>query len=88
MRRFSHDEKVLLYIIRATAEQLRSGSWDDCTTIFNYFVQHHRTQDGLTATYRSLNKSKLEAEAHTAAWDATRKQVRKWLLNASRVHRF
>ncbi|KAI0606746.1 hypothetical protein TUN199_08999 [Pyrenophora tritici-repentis] len=83
MVRFSDEDKMLLYITRTTAEELGSGSWDDCTTIFNYLASCSRTQDGLSAAYRSLEKTRLEAEARTAAWDATREQVREWLLKAS-----
>jgi len=86
MGHFREEDKILLYITRTTAEKLETGSWDDCTAIFNRLALERRTQDGLTAAYRSLKKRSLKAKARTPEWDATRKQVRDWLLEASLVH--
>ncbi|CAG5189786.1 uncharacterized protein ALTATR162_LOCUS12084 [Alternaria atra] len=83
MVRFSKEDEILLYITRATAEELGTGSWDVCTIIFNRLASKPRTQDGLTAAYRSLKrstkKSKLKARARDATWRATREQVERWL---------
>jgi hypothetical protein len=92
MVRFSKEDEILLYITRATAEELGTGSWDVCTIIFNRLASKPRTQDGLTAAYRSLKrstkKSKLKARARDATWRATREQVERWLREASLVHHF
>lgn len=87
MTRFSEEDKIRLYIVRAAAEELGVGSWDDCTTIFNHMASCHRSQDGLTYQYNCIKKGKsnrkTETKARTAAWAATQEQVRKWLLEAS-----
>jgi hypothetical protein len=88
MVRFTEEDKMLLYITRATAKKLGTGSWDDCTAIFNRLTLSPRTQDALTAAYRSLKKSKLEKRAKDATWRAMREQVERWLREASPMHHF
>jgi len=83
MARFSDQDKLLLYIIR----RMDVGSWDDCTRIFNHLATEGRTQDGLTAAYRSIHEDKkLEVKARTTAGDEIRKQIRECLRTASRMH--
>jgi hypothetical protein len=89
MVRFTEEDKMLLYITRAKAEELETGSWDDCTAIFNRLASKPRTQDALTATYRSLkDNSKLEMRAGEATWSAVKEQVERWLREASPMHHF
>lgn len=87
MPHFSSDDKTLLYIIKTTAEDLRAGSWNDYTDIFNSLASHQRTQDGLTGVYRTLNKSEMEARACTSEWEEKREQVRKRLTKVRLVYR-
>jgi hypothetical protein len=91
MGRFSEEDEMLLYIIRATAKEL-GGSWDDCTTIFNELASEPRSQDGLTNAYRGFKSSQkideLKVGARDAKWRAIRKHVEGQLLKASLVHQF
>lgn len=84
MGRFTSEDKMLLYIVRATAEEV-GGSWDDCTKIYNHLASCPRTQDGLTAAYRALNKKESQAKAHDSAWKEKKKDVRRRLRQVRRL---
>jgi hypothetical protein len=85
MARFNERDRTLLYVVRSTARQLERGSWADCVAIYNRFASRPRTQDGLSNTYRSLNKAEMERRSCTAEWEAMREQVKEWLHDASHV---
>ena len=67
MGRFTSEDKMLLYIVRTTAEEV-GGSWNDCTKTYNSLASCTRTQDELTAAYRALNKEELRSKALDTAW--------------------
>lgn len=90
MNFFTKEDATLLYIIKQAVQDLRTGTWSECHTIYNHLATIRRSEDGLKTKYRVMSKDRktrrsVQKMMKETQWIATKQEVENYLLGNVRI---